>query len=345
MSQSASGIVHPLAAPLAALLQNHLSEDKALALLAQLNPDRLHSDELSVLVPYLLGLILEQAPVVPELCRDTLDCCGTGGSGLSHFNISTASAFVLAAAGLQVVKFGNRGITRTSGSFDFLSALGISHEVPLSATPELVEKTGLAFVFAPQCYPSLKPISQLRQRLGEKTLFNYLGPLLNPFFPAYRLMGNSQPRLSRILGDCLQQQPGLKAGWVVSGRLPSGPVLDEMTLGGQTAILEVTPEAQGEKLWRSPFLSDLPGAETVLSAQDNVRLWQAMCAGEDTRSVWYHTVCLNAAAGLMVQGITDDLQAAQAEVSELFSTGAVQAQVVRTQEAYRSWPQGQKAEA
>ncbi len=157
-----------------------------------------------------------------ELGEGAIDCCGTGGSGIRKFNLSTTIAFILAACELPVVKFANRSATGSSGSVDFLESLGIATRLSPQAYERVLSKTNLLFLNAQDVYPQMRELAPLRKKIGRPTIFNYIGPLLNPVKPSFRLLGVSnlgmfeviarylstyEPRLTRCL--LVHSQSGL----------------------------------------------------------------------------------------------------------------------------------------
>ena len=168
--------------------------------------------------------------------RQILDVCGTGGDRLNTFNISTTVALVAAAAGVPVAKHGNRAVTSQAGSADVLEALGIKIDLtPVQAARSLREHD-FAFFFAPNYHPVFKQIAPVRRFCGErgqKTIFNYLGPLLNPARPALQLAGVPRPDLCLSLAGVMQSL-GLRRGMVGCGSGPNGHLDDLSTLGETT---------------------------------------------------------------------------------------------------------------
>ncbi|MFC7685889.1 anthranilate phosphoribosyltransferase [Ureibacillus sp. GCM10028918] len=145
-----------------------------------------------------------------------LDNCGTGGDGLQSFNISTTSAFVLAANGVSVVKHGNRKISSASGSSDVLQALGIHTDFTIEDSVDLLNKTGITFLHAPNVHPKLKRIGEVRRSIGKPTIFNMVGPLTNPANLTTQLVGINRPEFVRNYAEVLRIL-GRKRAVVVSG--------------------------------------------------------------------------------------------------------------------------------
>jgi anthranilate phosphoribosyltransferase len=261
---------------------------------------------------------------------DLMDCCGTGGSGLPHYNTSTTVAFVLAAAGIKTIKFGNRAASSQSGSFDFLEALGVPFGLPLEKLIEITEFSGLAFLFAPQVYPALAKFQALRKSVGRRTVFNFLGPLLNPLRPAYRLTGVSDAKMQRQMASYLAEHPVNRTqAWLV--RSEDG--LDEFSLKAPNLYLSVRGNQIQEHSWVDPPAQSGP-ALTFSCPSENVRYFHALVCGEDTRSEVYRMVCLNAAAGLVVAGQADSIATGREIVVDLLAKGAVRETFARCRRAY-----------
>ena len=148
---------------------------------------------------------------------DVLDTSGTGGDGLSTFNISTAAALVAAGAGAVVVKNGNRAVSGRTGSADVLAALGVRVEGDAAGARYCLEQAGLAFCFAPHFHPALRHVAAVRRRLRTRTLFNCLGPLANPAGAAYQLLGVGRPELLDPLAGALVRL-GTRRAVLVCGR-------------------------------------------------------------------------------------------------------------------------------
>jgi len=299
-----------------------------LALLASLVPDDVTDSALKAYVETLR----EQCEPFPDLGVPVMDCCGTGGSGLAHYNTSSTVAFVLAAAGVPVVKFGNRGMSSASGSFDFLEAIGVPVQTPPKAVVPWFEQAGLLFLYAPQWYPALKPFNILRKQLGHKTVFNYLGPLLNPAQPAYRLLGVSSQEMAQRLAQFLADDGKTQSAWVVSAQ--SG--LDELAHDCPTRVIPVE-KGLCQKAWdlmpRASWLS-APQTPEASGVAANVEIFKALLSGEDTGSAWYRLVCLNAGAGLVVSGQAESLAAGVDQAQALLASGRVQAKWQEVQLIY-----------
>lgn len=226
-----------------------------------------------------------------------IDTCGTGGDGASTFNISTAVAFVAAAAGVKVAKHGNRSASSRVGSADVLEALGISLAVPLGKTQAALDAVGITFLFAPGWHPALKSVAPLRQTLKVRTVFNLLGPLVNPLTPTGQVMGVSHPQFLTTMAAALGEL-GMARAIVVRGR----EGLDEAGLGDHSdlALLHqgtVTPsELYPQALGLTPApLSALVGGDVA----ENQEILTAVLQGRGT-AAQRDVVALNSALALQV---------------------------------------------
>lgn len=163
-----------------------------------------------------------------------VDTCGTGGDRLNTFNVSTISAFVVAAAGGKVAKHGNRSISSKCGSADIMEALGIKIELTAEEVSRQIEEIGLGFMFAPLFHPSMKNVVKQRREIGVRTIFNILGPLSNPADANYQVMGVYDKSLVEPLTKVLQNL-GVKKAYIVHGL----DGLDEVSITAETYVGEI----------------------------------------------------------------------------------------------------------
>ena len=248
----------------------------------------------------------------PEDCDGpTIDVCGTGGDKLDLFNISTASVFVLAGGGLTVLKHGNRGITSKSGGADVLEELGVPIDLPVPALRECVLENGAGFLFAPLYHPAFKAVVPVRKALAEegiRTVFNLIGPLLNPVRPDYQLVGVFDSAFTFPFADILGRL-GRKKAWSVHGKGQEGEGLDELSLCGKTKVSEwngksvneseITPEEIG----LDPCaISELKGGDP----KENASILTSILDGTD-RGPKRDIVALNAAAGFVICGSASNM--------------------------------------
>jgi anthranilate phosphoribosyltransferase len=162
-----------------------------------------------------------------------IDTCGTGGDGSKTFNISTAAAIVTAAAGVPVAKHGNRGITSRSGSADVLTALGVNIEAGVECVEACLDELGICFCFAPLLHQAMKHVAPVRKKIATPTIFNILGPLVNPASAPFQLLGVGKPELQSLLAESLLLL-GTRRTIVIHGC----DGLDEVTLSGPTRVIE-----------------------------------------------------------------------------------------------------------
>lgn len=264
---------------------------------------------------------LREKSVVPPLdpetrSREILDVCGTGGDRLGTFNISTTVALVCAAAGVSVAKHGNRAITSQSGSADVLEALGIRIDLSPAEAARSLREHNFAFFFAPNYHPAFKHIAPARKHCaerGQRTIFNFLGPLLNPARPTAQLLGVPRPELCEPVARVLQSL-GVRRGMVVSGKVlsrvqsPESGVegnLDELSTLGPNTVAEFYQErgfacatlAPEQFPLQPATLADLLGGDRNANAE----IIRRILHGEE-RGPKRDAVLLNAGAALFVAG-------------------------------------------
>jgi len=247
------------------------------------------------------------------------DCCGTGGDGSGLINVSTATAFVVAAAGLPIAKHGNRSVSSRCGSADVLEALGARIEVPSTDARALLDDTGFCFLFAPAYHPGMKHAALVRRQLSVRTIMNLLGPCINPARPPVQLLGVADPRMLRRIAQTLAAM-GVQHALVVHG---SG--LDEVALHGETLAIRISngeisncvisPEDAGVQ--RAP-LNVVTGGDPT----ENATRLRNLLEGRGSEAESDITV-LNAAALLQTAGKADTLKnAADLARDALLSGGA-----------------------
>ncbi|HEY9786915.1 MAG TPA: hypothetical protein V6D17_16105 [Candidatus Obscuribacterales bacterium] len=254
-----------------------LPESEIVAQLSALAPENIDADLIASFVEEIRATT--RATDLNMLARfdDVLDCSGTGGSGLSHFNTSTLSALVLAAAGVRVAKFGNRSSRGGCGSFDLLEAVGIRTSPHLEHVCELLETVGLAYLFAPRYYPCLAKLAPARRQIGKATIFNYIGPLLNPVAPRYRVFGVSNAAICRAAAQYLCRN-GIIRAFVV--RSYNG--LDELMPGSANLVYEV---AGGDITDVSAHFGDAPSPPRPSDAPSSpLRDAQSSASASDAQS-------------------------------------------------------------
>jgi anthranilate phosphoribosyltransferase len=267
------------------------------AILAAIQAKGISVEELLGMVEVLRSQSVK--PVSHNLVGDVplIDTCGTGGDGASTFNISTAVAFVTAACGVKVAKHGNRSSSGKTGSADVLERLGVNLKADTQKTQAALESVGMTFLFAPDWHPALKKIAPLRKALKVRTVFNLLGPLLNPLKPTGQVIGVNSPVLIETFAKVLYKL-GTRRGIVLHGR----ERLDEAGLGdktdlavlsnGEIQILELDPQEMG--ITPAP-ISSIKGGEV----EENANILKAVLQGKGTQQQ-QDVVALNAALALYV---------------------------------------------
>lgn len=245
-----------------------------------------------------------QALPVRTRHRVFLDTAGTGGDGSHTFNISTATAFVIAAAGLPVAKHGNRAASSRSGSADVLAALGADIEAPPQRAAECLDDLGICFLFAPYYHAATRRVAAVRRQLGIRTAFNLLGPLTNPAGAPRQLIGvGNEQAIERVAHAAAAL--GIDRAWVVHG-----DGLDEITITGTTRVAEVRDGSFKGTFDLHPSDAGLPvSSRDDLHGGDpdtNAAIVQAILQGE-RRDGARDIVLLNAAAGLVIGDVAATL--------------------------------------
>jgi anthranilate phosphoribosyltransferase len=250
-----------------------------------------------------------------------VDTCGTGGDGSNLFNVSTASAFVVAAAGGRVAKHGNRSVTSTTGSADLLEAAGVNLSLSADQVGRCIDQVGVGFMFAPAHHGAMKHTASVRRELGLRTIFNLLGPLTNPAGAKRQVMGVFDVKLCRVMVEVLDR---LGSSHVLVVHAQDG--LDEISLASPTYVAElkdgnireyqVTPETFGMRT------TDLDGLR-VSSAQESLQLIRNALGDRDTPAGLKAAdmIALNAGAAIYVSGLAASLAAGVALAEDTIATG------------------------
>lgn len=309
------------AALLHALLDESAQETEIAAALTALAVKGETADELAGFA----ATMREHATQVESKHTKFIDTCGTGGSTAKTFNVSTAAAFIVAAAGLPVAKHGNVGVTSKSGSADVLRALGVNIDLAPARVAEIFDEIGLCFMFAPHHHAATKRVAQVRRALGIRTIFNLLGPLTNPASAPFQVIGVSNEAACPKVAQALSQL-GTTRAWVVRG----ADGLDEITLTGKTVVYEATA-AGVEPFDISPEFFDLPRVASLDelrggSAEENAAMIRAILSGERTDAA-RDLVVINAAASLYVAEVVDTMQRGAALAAEMIKSGAALAKL------------------
>lgn len=253
----------------------------------------------------------------PPQAHAVSDCVGTGGDGANTINISTTAAILASACGLPMTKHGNRSVSSMSGSADLLEAFGVNLMMSPATASKCLQQTNLCFLYAPAYHPGFKHAGPVRKAMGIRTLFNILGPLVNPAAPKVMLLGVYTPTLIPTMAKSLMLT-GVERAWVVHG---SG--LDEIALHGETHVCEinqgklehkvVTPEDFGLSRYE---LADIKGG----TPQENADIIKAILSGNG-QNAHNSAVIINCAALLYLHGKADNLKTAATLAKDVLASG------------------------
>ncbi|MEC9124160.1 MAG: anthranilate phosphoribosyltransferase [Verrucomicrobiota bacterium] len=286
------------------------------------------AEELEEFVSCFRGLARD--PHLEEIAPHAIDLCGTGGDKAGSFNVSTFVSFVVAAAGVPVIKHGNRSISSSCGSADLLEAIGIPLDPELDLIREGLDKLGFAFLFAPSFHPAFKHIAPVRKELAGRgiiTVFNLLGPMINPAQPAYQVLGVYDPRHIEKMGKALRGN-GLKGAVVVHGKIDD-PVIsgvDEITSCGENLVFGFGPiSTDGVESWspRNWGMQDQPFEHLAGGDLDeNLRIMKLLLEGKAPEGL-RTTVIMNAATAFLTCRKASTLEEGVDLAQSLLTQGAV----------------------
>lgn len=273
-------------------------------------------------IPEITGaarVMLEKAVKITPDASNVVDLCGTGGDGTGTFNISTVSSFIVAGAGVPVAKHGNRSVSSPVGSADVLEELGVDINLSPESAEKCINETGIVFLFAPNYHPAMKNVAVPRKEIGIRTIFNLLGPMVNPACIKRQVMGVYSDVLIEPVAKTLRNLGSVHA-IVVSG----ADTLDEITVTSKTSVAELKDGVvKSYKL--DPFelgfkkrkIEELLGGK---SSRENADILLAVLKGEETEAK--REICvLNAAAGLVVSGVAGDMEDAVEMAEESLDSG------------------------
>ena len=309
----------------AVLLSEKTEDAKKAAFLSALHNKGETAEEVAIFVQHLIDRAVDPLLDAGKLPGPIIDVCGTGGDGLDHFNVSTTIMFILAAGGAVVVKHGNRGVTSLSGSADVLEALGVRLDLQPEQLRDCVQHTGLGFIFARQYHPAYRALAEMRTRLvteNQRTIFNLLGPLLNPARPSRQLIGVYAPRLTTMFAEVLRQL-GRDRAWIVHGLTPTGSGMDDISTSGATTLAELQDNKVSTGVIDARWLGvpEAPMAELRGGdATENAGILQGILSGEVTGAKSDLAV-VNAAGGFVVAGLANDISDGIAQAREQIESG------------------------
>jgi anthranilate phosphoribosyltransferase len=311
----------------------HLSQPEAYDLMHRMLSGEMTTDEIAEVLRFLRrkGETISELVGFATAIRDMsttiqidqseeplLDTCGTGGDGTNTFNISTATAFVVAGAGVRVAKHGNRRISSNCGSADVLEALGVAVDISAEQVGECIQKTGIGFLYAPALHPAVRHSQEARLLLKGRTVFNMLGPLTNPVRARVQLIGAYSLRAAEMLAHGAARL-GIERAFVVHG----SDGLDEITTTGRTTVFQVEDGRVQKGAWSAADFGALESSLEELQGGDpetNAAIIRSIFEGE--RGPKRDVVVANAAAALLLIGRAPDLKAAVTIASEAIDTGA-----------------------
>lgn len=306
-------------------LNSKAEKGSRLSALAALSLDKLDAET----IKDCLELLQESSSLKEDLSTEleglgkfAMDCSGTGGSGLLRFNTSSSVALLLAACGFKVAKFGGRAASGKSGSFDFLEYLGLGKTLPPSQIADALSVCGLAFIYAPSIYPVLQEIAPLRKELGKPSLFNYIGPLLNPVRPSRRLMGISSDPARKIIASFVGNDKKTQKALLVTGN----GNLDEFSLDGPSHFTLIESGNLAELSYQAGFAStekansEANGKDSNL-AKFNAEAFEQIALGKDLDSDEYKILILNAAAAIYLLDGAGSIESGIALAQECIASG------------------------
>lgn len=278
------------------LMAGEASDAQIGAILAALRMKGESADELSAAVT-----VMRELATAVDIAEKThlVDTCGTGGDGANTFNISTASAFVVAAAGAKVAKHGNRSISSSSGSADVLEAAGVNLNLTAHQVEHCVNELGIGFMFAPAHHSAMKHVIGARKSMGVRTMFNMLGPLTNPAAAPAQVIGVFNKDLGPLFAEVLKRM-GSKHVMIVAAE----DGLDEISVASQTSVTELK-DGKITQWQLDPFDYDMDHVDldslSVSSAQESLNIIQSVFSNEFGAA--HDIVCLNAGASIYVSGV------------------------------------------
>jgi anthranilate phosphoribosyltransferase len=269
---------------------------------------------------FVAGMLAQSEPLQIE--GDVVDLVGTGGDRLSSINVTTLASFIAAGAGARVCKHGGRAASSSVGTADVLEALGVAIDLGPAGVARCVAEVGMGFCFAPRFHPAMRHAAPVRRELGIPTVFNFLGPLANPARVTRQLIGVSDPAMAPKMAAVLGAN-GSRHAMVVF----ADDGLDELSLSSPTTVLEVTGDGSGEfEVTTARFepgqiglpsaaLEDVRGGDAAF----NAAVIRRVLMGE--RSARRDIGVLNAAAALVISGLTDDIGSAAAMAEDSLDQG------------------------
>lgn len=311
----------------------HFTQQESFELMQQVLRGNMNTEELSSLLQFLRqkGETVQELVGLASCLRESsrnvevdqsdsplLDTCGTGGDNTNTFNISTATAFVVAGTGLRVAKHGNRRISSQCGSADVLERLNVAVDLEPSQVADCLAETGIAFLYAPSLHPGARHATEARKALGGRTVFNLLGPLTNPARARLQLIGAFSVRAAELLAQA-SARLGVERAFVVHGN----DRLDEISITGATTVFQVEDGRVQKGQWtpadfgvEQAVLEDLQGGDP----ETNAGIIESILDGEPGPK--RDAVLVNAAAALLLAQQAENLASAMQQARESIDSGA-----------------------
>ena len=246
-----------------------------------------------------------------------VDTCGTGGDNLSTFNISTASAFCIAAHDVKVAKHGGKMVSSLSGSADILNNLGVKIDLDTSRVKKLIYQVNIGFLFAPLYHEAMKSVAIIRKNLGVRTIFNLLGPLLNPASANYQMIGVSSPEFQKKIAEVLKKL-GTKRSLIVSGH----DGLDEISLSGPTKITEINGDSLKDTIVQPSDFGFKPFSiqkVQIDSKESSIRMFKESISGE--YEFGSQVIAANAGAVFYILNLVETLKEGAELAHEIIKSG------------------------
>lgn len=298
------------------MMKGELSEIQSSSFLTSLKIKKPSSEEIF----YASKVLLNNLETVPSHNLDLLDLCGTGGDSKSTLNVSTISSLILSSLGIKVAKHGNRSVSSKVGSADLIEQLGITIDDSLSNSLDSINKTNFSFLFAPNFHKSMKNVAKIRKDLKMRTIFNILGPLVNPLRPKFQLMGVYDRELVLLMAKVLQKH-GIERAMVVHGY----DGMDEISICSKTYVAEINHKDINEyTLDPEEYGFNLSSIDSLVieSAQESKEIAIGIIKN-DIRDSRRDICVLNAGAGLYLSGAINSLDKAFLEIQSKIDSGDV----------------------
>ncbi|HEX4639256.1 MAG TPA: anthranilate phosphoribosyltransferase [Chthoniobacterales bacterium] len=297
---------------LAELLSDQVDDELKAEFLTALHEKGESAEEIVAFVKQLMKRAVDPMIDPAKLPGPMIDICGTGGDGFDFFNVSTTAMFVVAAGGAVVVKHGNRRVTSSCGSADVLEQLGIAIDLTPEQLNESLKRHGVGFVFARKYHPAFRALAEMRQRLAQKnqrTVFNILGPLLNPARPKRQLVGVFESRLTGLFAEALRQLDR-EFAWVVHGLADDVKGMDDISICGATTVAELSQGKISSAIVDVSWLG-IPRASVAElkggDARQNAETIEGILSGKISGAKRDMAI-VNAAGGFVVAALAKDLK-------------------------------------